>query len=140
MDCRRRTTKLALSPARLAPEMMARLIELGLTAGDERVASVCLVAGLDRAGVEPIDYDLSQDMPQPTWDPMKLTAEERGQLREILKKALGQGKAVRAPAGVTGSDRHGQQPAVASDAGHRARASRRQEVGVRPPTPVELGR
>ena len=75
-----------------APEMMARLIELGLTAEDERVASVCLVAGLDRAGVKPIDYDPAQDQAQPSWNPGALTAEEREQLRAILEKAVGKGK------------------------------------------------
>jgi hypothetical protein len=38
---------------------------------------VLIVAGLDRAGVKPMDYDPSQDQPQPTLDPGKLTAEER---------------------------------------------------------------
>jgi len=75
-----------------APEMMARLIELGLTAEDERVASVCLVAGLDRAGVKPIDYDPAQDVTPPAWDPGALTPAERQQLRTILEKALRKGK------------------------------------------------
>jgi hypothetical protein len=49
-------------------------------------------AVLDRSGVKPIDYDPAQDQTQPTWDPGKLTAEERQQLRGILEKALGRGK------------------------------------------------
>ena len=75
-----------------APEMMARLIELGLTAEDERVASVCLVAGLDRAGVKPIDYDPAQDVTPPSWDPGALTDEEREDLKALLVKMIGKGK------------------------------------------------
>src|SRR5262249_46457885 len=51
-----------------------------------------LVAVLDRAGVKPVDYDPSQDQPQPSWDPGKLSAEQRQELREILEKAVGKGK------------------------------------------------
>ena len=36
---------------------MARLIELALHAEDERVASVCAVAVLGRAGIRPTDYN-----------------------------------------------------------------------------------
>jgi len=63
-----------------------------LTAQDERVASVCLVAGLDRAGVKPLDYDPAQDVTPPAWDPGALTPAERQQLRTILEKALRKGK------------------------------------------------
>ena len=70
---------------------MRRLIEL-IDAEDERVSYMATVAVLDRSGVKPIDYDPAQDQPQPTWDPGKLTAEERAQLRRILEKAAGKGK------------------------------------------------
>jgi hypothetical protein len=72
-----------------APEMMARLIELGLTAQDERVASVCLVAGLDRAGIRPVDYDPAQDQVQPAFDPGKLTRAELEDFKALLKKMVG---------------------------------------------------
>jgi hypothetical protein len=48
------------------------------------VASVCLVAGLDRAGVRPIDYDPSQDQKKPG----ALTDNEREQLKALLRKAI----------------------------------------------------
>ena len=69
-----------------SPEAAQTLVNLALYAEDERVRSICLVAVLDRSGVKPMEYDSSQDQPQPSWDPGKLTAEERGQLREILAK------------------------------------------------------
>jgi hypothetical protein len=70
-----------------SPEVMARLIELALHAEDERVASVCGIAVLDRAGIRPTDFDPSQaEPPQPSWDPGKLTREERAQFRVILEK------------------------------------------------------
>jgi hypothetical protein len=70
-----------------SPAVMQRLIELALNAADERVASVCGVAVLDRAGIRPTDYDPAQDQPQqPSWDPGKLTQEEREQFRSILEK------------------------------------------------------
>jgi hypothetical protein len=69
-----------------SPAVMARLIELALHAEDERVASVCGVAVLDRAGIRPTDYNPSQDQPQqPSWDPGKLTREQREQFRSILE-------------------------------------------------------
>jgi hypothetical protein len=76
-----------------APELARAIVELALDPKvDERVRSVCLVAGLDRAGVKPMDYDPSQDQVQPTWDPGALTDEERGQLKALLEKAVGRGK------------------------------------------------
>ena len=70
-----------------APAVMARLIELALHAVDERVASVCGVAVLDRAGIRPTDYNPSEDQSQqPSWDPGKLTREERAQFRVLLEK------------------------------------------------------
>jgi hypothetical protein len=65
---------------------MARLIELALHADDERVASVCGVAVLDRAGIRPMDYDPNADIPKPTWDPGSLSRDERDQLKLILTK------------------------------------------------------
>jgi hypothetical protein len=56
---------------------------------DERVRSVCLVAGLDRGGVKPMDYDPAQDVTPPTWDPGALTPEEREDLKALLQKMVG---------------------------------------------------
>ena len=67
-----------------SPAVMVRLIELALHAEDERVASVCGVAVLDRAGVRPIDYDPGEDQVKPTWDPGVLSDEQREQLKAIL--------------------------------------------------------
>jgi hypothetical protein len=70
-----------------SPAVMARLIELALHADDERVASVCGVAVLDRGGIRPTDYNPSEDqLQQPSWDPGKLTREERAQFCVILEK------------------------------------------------------
>jgi hypothetical protein len=75
-----------------SPAVMARLIELALHAEDERVASVCGVAVLDRAGIRPVDFDPSREQSEPTWDPGKLTAEEREQLKAIYRKMLRQSR------------------------------------------------
>jgi hypothetical protein len=72
-----------------APELARAIVELALDPKvDERVRSVCLVAGLDRAGVKPMDYDPSQDQVQPTWDPGSLDLEEREQLKALLAKMV----------------------------------------------------
>jgi hypothetical protein len=68
---------------------MRQLVTLARTAEDERVRAVCLVAVLDRAGVRPIDYDPTQDQPQPSWDPGVLTDEEPEQLKAMLEKMIG---------------------------------------------------
>ena len=79
LECRRLA-------AEASPEAMGRLIEL-MHAEDERVSYMATVAVLDRSGVKPIDYDPAQDQPQqPSWDPGKLTQEEREQFRSILEK------------------------------------------------------
>ena len=57
-----------------------------------RVRSICLVAVLDRSGVKPIDFDPAEDQAQPTWDPGKLTAEEREDLKALLVKMIGKEK------------------------------------------------
>ena len=76
-----------------APAVMARLIELALHADDERVASVCSVAVLDRAGIPPTDYNPSEDQSQqPSWDPGTLTDEEREDLKAYLVKMVRKGK------------------------------------------------
>ena len=76
-----------------APAVMARLIELALHADDERVASVCGVAVLDRAGIRPTDYNPSKDQSQqPSWDPGALTPEERENLKGLLQKAIGKSR------------------------------------------------
>jgi hypothetical protein len=50
-------------------------------------ASTRIVAVLDRAGVRPTDYNPSEDQSQqPSWDPGKLTREERAQFRVIVEK------------------------------------------------------
>jgi hypothetical protein len=73
-----------------SPELARALVELALDPTvDERVRSVCLVAGLDRAGVKPMDYDPAQDQVQPTWDPGSLDPEEREQLKALLAKMVG---------------------------------------------------
>jgi hypothetical protein len=73
-----------------SPELARAIVELALDPKvDERVRSVCLVAGLDRAGVKPMDYDPSQDQVQPTWDPGALTDEEREELKALLQKMIG---------------------------------------------------
>jgi hypothetical protein len=70
-----------------APELARAIVELALDPTvDERVRSVCLVAGLDRAGVKPMDYDPAQDQVKPTWDPGSLDPEEREQLKALLAK------------------------------------------------------
>ena len=76
-----------------SPAVMARLIELALHADDERVASVCGVAVLDRAGIRPTDYNPSEDQSQqPSWDPGALTDEEREDLKALLVEMIGKGK------------------------------------------------
>ena len=73
-----------------APELARAIVELALDPKvDERVRSVCLVAGLDRAGVKPMDYDPAQDVTPPTWDPGALTPEEREDLKALLQKMVG---------------------------------------------------
>jgi hypothetical protein len=69
-----------------SPELMAELINLALTAEDERVKSVCLIACLDRAGLRATDYDPAKDDERPAFDASALTAEERAQMRELLAK------------------------------------------------------
>jgi hypothetical protein len=84
LECRRLA-------AEASPDAMRRLIEL-MDAEDERVSYMATTAVLDRSGVKPIDYDPAQDQPTPSWDPGKLTAEERGQLKALLEKAVARGK------------------------------------------------
>jgi hypothetical protein len=73
-----------------SPELARAIVELALDPKvDERVRSVCLVAGLDRAGVRAMDYDPAQDVTPPTWDPGALTAEEREDLKALLQKMMG---------------------------------------------------
>jgi len=65
-------------------EIAASLIELALTAEDERVKSVCLIACLDRAGIRPIDHDPSLTAERPVIDVSRLTDQQRQQLRDLL--------------------------------------------------------
>jgi len=76
-----------------SPELARAAIELALDPEtDTRVRSVLIVAGLDRAGVKPMDYDPSQDVTPPQWDPSRLSAEERADLRALLEKMIGKEK------------------------------------------------
>jgi hypothetical protein len=71
--------------AEASPQAMRRLIEL-MDAEDERVSYMATVAVLDRSDVKPMDYDPAQDRVEPSFDPGKLTREERSQFRAILEK------------------------------------------------------
>ena len=51
-----------------------------------------IVAGLDRAGVKPMDHDPAQDVTPPSWDPGALTDEERENLKAYLVKMVRRGK------------------------------------------------
>ena len=84
LECRRLA-------AEASPDAMRRLIEL-MHAEDERVSYMATAAVLDRSGVKPIDYDAAQDQVQPSWDPCKLTAEDREDLKALLVKMIGKGK------------------------------------------------
>jgi hypothetical protein len=76
-----------------SPELARAAIELALDPDtDQRVRSVLIVAGLDRAGVKPMDYDPAQDVTPPSWDPGALTAEERENLKTYLVKMVRKGK------------------------------------------------
>jgi hypothetical protein len=75
-----------------SPAVMRELVNLALSAEDERVKSVCAVAVLDRAGLRPIDYDPAQERVQPSWDPGALTVQEREQLKAMLEKMVKRGK------------------------------------------------
>jgi hypothetical protein len=71
-----------------APELAEQLIHLALTAEDERVKSVCLIACLGNAGIKPQEYDPNADKPDgPTLNVDALTAEQRAQLRYLLQQA-----------------------------------------------------
>jgi hypothetical protein len=73
-----------------SPQAIQELVSLALTAEDERVKSVCLVAS--RPGRHsPRDYDPAQDQPKPTWDPGAFTPEEREQFKLLLQKAIAKG-------------------------------------------------
>jgi hypothetical protein len=68
--------------------MMRGLVELAKTAGDERVRSVCLIAMLGRAGVEPIDYDSAEEAAnrKPTFGPSLFTTAELEQMPLIAER------------------------------------------------------
>jgi hypothetical protein len=73
-----------------SPEMMAGLIDLAKNAVDERVRSVCLIAVLDRAGVQPIGYDPKADEADEAagmakFDPSLCTDEELDQIERALQ-------------------------------------------------------
>jgi hypothetical protein len=78
-----------------SPELARAAIELVLnTDTGDRVRTVLIVAGLDRAGVTPMDYDPAQDVTPPTWDPGALTPEEREDLKALLQKITGRTRTV----------------------------------------------
>jgi hypothetical protein len=65
------------------------LIKLALTAEDERVKSVALIACLGNAGVKPTDFDPNADKGDaPTINVDNLTADERAILRALLERAV----------------------------------------------------
>ncbi len=70
-----------------SPEMMSGLIDLAKNAVDERVRSVCLIAVLDRAGVQPIHHDPKADeaVDPPKFDPSLCTDEELDQIERALQ-------------------------------------------------------
>jgi hypothetical protein len=75
------------------PDLVRAAVQLALDENtDQRVRSVLIVAGLDRAGVKPMDYDPAQDVTPPTWDPGALTPEERENLKAYLVKMVRKAK------------------------------------------------
>jgi hypothetical protein len=71
-----------------APELMRELVKLALTAEDERVKSVCLIAALDRAGLKPTEFNpLAENTDARALDLSKLTPEQRAQLRLLIDLA-----------------------------------------------------
>ena len=72
-----------------APDLARAAVQLALDENtDQRVRSVLIVAGLDRAGVKPMDYDPAQEVTPPG----ALTPEERENLKALLVKMIGKGK------------------------------------------------
>ncbi len=68
-----------------SPEMMRRLVDLAQNSEDDRVASVCAIAVLDRAGVKPIDFDPAEDKQnKPRFDPRAFAPAEL----DIIEQAL----------------------------------------------------
>jgi hypothetical protein len=74
-----------------APAIMNEMIQLALTAEDERVKSVCGFAVLDRAGIRPIDFDPSEEKSKPKFSARDYSAEEldliEAALRVIIAKS-----------------------------------------------------
>jgi hypothetical protein len=68
-----------------SPDLMKELINLALTAEDERVKAACLMGCLDRAGLKPMDYDPSSEKQAVPLDFSRLNAEQRAQMRELLE-------------------------------------------------------
>lgn len=69
-------------------ELTRELIALALTAGDERVKSVCLIACLDRSGIKPMDYDPNAEKEASALDLARLSPHQRQTLRELLQAAV----------------------------------------------------
>lgn len=75
--------------AQASPWMLSRIIDLALHANDERVASVCAIAVLDRFGMRPREQPERDEGSKPAFDPRQfnerdLTAIELG-LRLMLQ-------------------------------------------------------
>jgi hypothetical protein len=101
-----------------------------MDAEDERVSYMATTAVLDRSGVKPIDYDPAQDVTPPDLGPGRADVGRAGAAAGIVGEGDREGQAVGAHQSASaGRDRHGHQPAVASDAARHAAT----EMGVRPP-------
>jgi hypothetical protein len=75
---------------RSSPEMMERLIELARSSADDRVASVCAMAVLDRAGVKPIEYDPNEGKGEGfDFNPRDYSPAEINQIEAALRLMVG---------------------------------------------------
>jgi len=103
-----------------SPEMMRKLIDLVQTSEDDRVASVCAIAVLDRAGVKPIDFDPNKEKDErPKFNPRDYSPQELDVIEAALRLML------RPPAMVggeeTGERREPRQVPLTSDTPGRTR-------------------
>jgi hypothetical protein len=66
--------------------MMERLVELARSSADDRVASVCAMAVLDRAGIRPIDFDPAEEKRSaPRFNAKDFSDEELQQIEAALR-------------------------------------------------------
>jgi hypothetical protein len=69
-----------------APAMMHKLVDLAQNSEDDRVASVCAIAVLDRASIRPIDFDPNEERgTKPRFNPRHYTPEELDLIQAALK-------------------------------------------------------